>query len=133
MNFWLQKFFPKEDLWISNKWWPAQGDHLKVCISLGTLNEERRSMSVSWAAMFLSRLMAVRRSEHLASRVALRVEPEPKDAPRRTASEGLILIKLLMGQSNGRWSREITSYLTHRGEGPVLLPRCRIISHYYSS
>ena len=72
-------------LCISSKWWPAQGEHLKVGISLGTLKEERRSMSASWAAMFLRRPNAIRRSEHLASSVDSRVEPELMGAPRRTA------------------------------------------------
>ena len=54
--------------------------------------------------------MAVRRSEHLASRAASRAESEHRGAPRGAVSEELIQSKRSMGPSSSRRSREMTTH-----------------------
>ena len=75
--------------------------------------------------MFLSRPIALRRSAHLASRAISRVEPGPRGAPMRTASEGLILVKPSIGPSNGCWSREIKSHVEILRLKPSFIPSVR--------
>ena len=54
--------------------------------------------------------MAIRRSEHLASITNSREEPGPRDAPRSTVSEGLILVKFWMGPFHCCWSRDMITH-----------------------
>ena len=80
------------------------GVHLRMYISLGALREDRVKVSASWAAMNCKRLMAVRKSEHLTSRVLSRVSPVPNRAPRRIAFSELMTEKPSSEPVGCRWS-----------------------------
>ena len=98
------------------------GVHLRMCISLGALIEDRSKISASWAAMDFKRLMAVRSSEHLTSRALSSASPGPNGAPRRLAFSELTTEKPSSEPVGCRWSRAITSHSVSLRRKPILIP-----------
>ena len=62
-----------------------QGEHLRMCISVGMLREDQSKICASWAALDFKWLMAVSKCEHLSSRTLSRASPGLNGAPRRLA------------------------------------------------
>ena len=98
------------------------GAHLRMCISLGALREDRSKISASWAAMDFRWLMVVRRSEHLTSSALSRASPGPNGAPRRLAYSELSTENHSSEPVGCRWSRVSTLHLVSLRRKPILIP-----------